>query len=185
MSQESPVPIKPLETERLRLRRFRPDDWEAIYAYASDAATNFYLREGEITEEELRAWVTTQSVDEEVAYAVVVKPDDAPIGHLIFRPEPIPCTYEIGWVLHERSRGQGYATEAARARLDYGFTTLGLHRVIATCQPENVASWRVMERLGMRREAHFRQSIPRNDGTWWDEYVYAILLAEWNAMRGD
>ena len=75
--------------------------------------------------------------------------------------------------------------EAAHALLGYGFATLGLHRVIATCQPENVASWRVMEKLGMRREAHVRQCIPRDDGTWWDEYVYAILKAEWNAAGGE
>ena len=59
-----------------------------------------------------------------------------------------------------------------------GFETLGLHRVIATCQPENTASWRVMEKLGMRREAHFRKGHYRG-ATWWDEYFYALLAKEW------
>lgn len=177
------MPFEVIETERLRLRRFRPADWEAVYAYASDAATNTYLRDVVMTEEETRAWVTKQSNDvEDAAVAVVRKADDALIGHLVFRPEDAPRTWEIGWVLHEGARGQGYATEAAHALLGHGFATLGLHRVIATCQPENAASWRVMEKLGMRREAHFRQGIPRDDGTWWDEYVYAILQAEWNAV---
>ena len=88
-------------------------------------------------------------------------------------------------MLHERVRGRGYATDAARAILRYGFETLGLHRVIANCQPENVASWRVMEKLGMRREAHFRQCIHRDDGTWWDEYSYAILEEDWNAAGAE
>src|SRR5262245_9604441 len=144
----------PIETERLCLRRFRPDDWEAIYAYASDEATNTYLGVVVMTAEETRAWVDQQSGDEWTALAVVLKPDDAPIGPLVSSPESAHRTYEIGWTLHERVRGRGYATEAARALLRYGFETLGLHRVVATCQPENVASWRVMERLGMRREAH-------------------------------
>lgn len=174
----------PIETARLRLRRFRPADWEAVYAYASDRATNTYLRADVMTEEETRAWVARQCEDEDAAIAVVLRSDDALIGHLVFRPEDAPRTREIGWTLHERARGRGYATEAAHALLGHGFTTLGLHRVIATCQPENVASWRVMERLGMRREAHFRLAIPQADGTWWDEYLYAILAAEWHAVGG-
>ena len=57
--------------------------------------------------------------------------------------------------------------------LRYGFETLRLHRVIATCQPENPASWRVMEKLGMRREGHFRKGHVLHADTWWDEYFYA------------
>lgn len=176
---------EPIVTERLHLRRFRPADWEAVYAYASDPATNTYLRAVVMTGDETLDWVSRQSVDENGAVAVVLPSDDAVIGHLVFRPEDTPQTREIGWTLHERARGRGYATEAAHALMGYGFATLGLHRVIATCQPENVASWRVMERLGMRREAHFHQSIPQEDGTWWDEYLYAILNAEWTAVGGE
>jgi [ribosomal protein S5]-alanine N-acetyltransferase len=65
------------------------------------------------------------------------------------------------------------------ALLQYGFETLHLHRIIATCQPENVASCRVVEKLGMRREAHFRKCVRRPDNGWWDEYFYALLEGEW------
>ncbi len=82
-------------------------------------------------------------------------------------------------MLHRDHHGQGYATEAARALLGYGFEELDLHRIIATCQPENPASYRVMEKLGMRREGHFRQCIDRGQGVWWDEYFYALLKDEW------
>jgi len=69
----------------------------------------------------------------------------------------------MGWVFHRAYHGHGYATEAAGALLQYSFAALHLHRIIATCQPENVASWRVMEKLGMRREAHFRKCIKRTE----------------------
>ncbi len=71
----------------------------------------------------------------------------------------------------------GYATEAAQAMLHNGFSTMSLHRIIATCQPENVPSWRVMEKLGMRREGFFKKCIPSEEGLW-DEYYYAILREE-------
>jgi len=78
-------------------------------------------------------------------------------------------------------RGAAYATEAAGAVLGYAFETLGLHRVIATCDPANTASVRVMEKLGTRREAHFRKCELLPDGTWADEYFYALLDEDWSA----
>jgi [ribosomal protein S5]-alanine N-acetyltransferase len=167
--QESPMPFEPIETERLRIRSFRPDDWRAVHAYASDAATMTYIDDEPMTEEQARAFVAAQTGDEARSLALVLRADDVPIGHLVFHPWFAHRTHEIGWVLHERVRGRGYATEGAGALLRHAFESLDLHRVIATCQPENVASWRVMEKLGMRREAHFRQCIHRDDGTWWDE----------------
>jgi [ribosomal protein S5]-alanine N-acetyltransferase len=74
---------------------------------------------------------------------------------------------------------RGYASEATRALLAHAFETLRCHRVVATCQPENVASWRVMDKLGMRREAQFHQELPRETGEWWDEYFYALLAEEY------
>jgi [ribosomal protein S5]-alanine N-acetyltransferase len=168
-----------IETDRLRIRAFAPDDWPAVLSYASDPATMTYIPEGPMSEEQARAWVEENAGEEARAVALVLKPDDRPIGHLVFHPWFAHRTNEIGWVLGERYRGQGYATEGAGALLRYGFETLGLHRIIATCQPENVASWRVMEKLGLRREAHFRQCMFRDDSTWWDEYFYAILAEEW------
>jgi RimJ/RimL family protein N-acetyltransferase len=92
-----------------------------------------------------------------------------------------PATYEIGWAFRADRQGRGYATEAALALMAFAFVELRCHRVIATCQPENVASWRVMEKLGMRREAHFRQGLHQPSGEWWDEYFYALLADEYFA----
>jgi RimJ/RimL family protein N-acetyltransferase len=173
------VPFTPIETDRLRLRAFVPDDWPAVHAYAADPATMTYIPEGPMSEEQAKAFVAEHAGDEARAIALTLRADDRPIGHLVWHPWFAHRTNEIGWVLNERYRGQGYATEGATALLRHGFETLGLHRIIATCQPENVPSWRVMEKLGMRREAHFRQCIYRDDSTWWDEYFYAILAEEW------
>jgi RimJ/RimL family protein N-acetyltransferase len=98
---------------------------------------------------------------------------------MVFHPWFAPRTYEIGWVIHPDYQRRGYASEAAAALLRYGFEEMALHRIIATCQPENPASYGVMEKIGMRREGHFRQCIHRGGDLWWDEYFYALLADEW------
>lgn len=114
-------------------------------------------------------------------FPVILKTECKLIGHMVFHPWFAPRTYEIGWVFHPAYHGKGYASEAARALLCYAFEVLNCHRVIATCQPENKASFRVMEKIGMRREGHFRKCIYRNKYLWWDEYFYAILEEEWRS----
>lgn len=81
---------------------------------------------------------------------------------------------EFGYVFHPRHWGRGYATEAAEMLLDIGFRTLGLHRVTATCHPDNVGSWRVLEKAGMTREARMRDhKLAR--GTWRDSLLYSAI----------
>jgi RimJ/RimL family protein N-acetyltransferase len=140
-----------------------------------------FIPEGVMTVEQAQAFVNIHQGGEAEMWPVVLREEGQLIGHMVFHPWFAPRTYEIGWVFHSGYQGRGYATEAALALLDYGFRELGLHRIIATCQPENPASYRVMEKIGMRREGHFRKCIYRPDGTWWDEYFYAILAEEWGA----
>ncbi len=90
---------------------------------------------------------------------------------------------DIGYVLARDAWGQGFATEAARALIAFGFDRLALHRIWATCDVDNVASARVLEKLGMRREGHLRQSVRRR-GEWRDCYLYAILEPEWRPELG-
>jgi RimJ/RimL family protein N-acetyltransferase len=86
---------------------------------------------------------------------------------------------ELGWVLDPAVAGQGLATEAVQAVLRVCFVDLGLRRVTASCFADNVPSWRLMERLGMRRETHaVRESLHRN-GEWLDGFGYALLADEW------
>lgn len=171
--------MQSIETPRLILRPFQPDDWQAVFGYMSSPVVTTWLPEGSLTADEARAFVAENTMDEPKALAVLPKRGQGPIGHMLFHPWFAPRTHEIGWVFAEAHQGQGYATEAARAVLTHAFETLSLHRVIATCQPENIASWRVMEKLGMRREGHFRRCIHRGADLWWDEYFYALLAEEW------
>lgn len=169
-----------IETQRLQIRPFQENDWPAVATYSTQPAVMAYMQEGAQTVEQTQAFVTQQAAGEAVtAYALVLKAEAKLIGHMVFHPWFAPRTYEIGWVLHPDYHRQGYASEAALALLRYGFETMKLHRIIATCQPENPASYGVMEKIGMRREGHFQQCIYRGDDQWWDEYFYAMLEREW------
>ena len=89
---------------------------------------------------------------------------------------------EIGYIVHPDAQGQGYATEAAAALLDFGFGTVDLHRIYARCDARNDRSARVMRRLGMRQEAYLREHT-FHKGRWADEQVWAILVHEWQALK--
>lgn len=86
---------------------------------------------------------------------------------------------EIGWVIDPAYGGRGLATEAVEALLRYCFERVGVHRVTATCHAPNVPSWRLMERVGMRRESHVRRAALHRTEGWIDGYSYAILAEEW------
>lgn len=91
---------------------------------------------------------------------------------------------EVGYIFHPHFQGQGYATEAVRTTLRLGFDTVGLHRVIGRCDARNTASARLMERIGMRREAH----LVENEwfkGEWGSELIYALLDHEWALLSAD
>lgn len=178
--------MPPIETARLLIRPFQDDDLAQVCTYSTDPSVMAYMGEGVQSVAQTQEFIQqNQLADEVTAYAMVLRTANNLIGHMVFHPWFAPRTYEIGWVLQPAYQRQGYTTEAARALLRYGFETLALHRVIATCQPENVASHRVMEKLGMRREGHFQQCIYRGSDQgvdkWWDEYFYAMLAREWFA----
>lgn len=173
-----------LSTQRLTIRPFALDDWPAVFGYTANPMVMTYIPEGPYKRDQAVAFVEKHSGDDAEAVAVVLAAEQRLIGHIVFHPWFAPRTYEIGWIFDPAYYRRGYASEAAAAILDYGFATLILHRVIATCQPENPASYRVMERIGMRREGLFRQCIYRNNDLWWDELFYAILREEWATRQG-
>lgn len=88
---------------------------------------------------------------------------------------------EIGWVIDPAYGGRGLATEAVEALLRYCFVDVGVHRVVATCHAPNEPSWRLMERVGMRRECHLRRAALHRTEGWIDGYTYAVLADEWRA----
>lgn len=90
---------------------------------------------------------------------------------------------EIGFMFHPDFQGQGLATEATRVILNLGFEALGLHRIFGRCDGRNLASSRLMDRLGMRQEAKLIEN-EMVKGEWADEWIYAILSSEWRAASG-
>ncbi len=87
----------------------------------------------------------------------------------------------LGWAFHPDVSGRGLATEAVAELMRHAFDDLGLRRVAADCFADNEPSWRLMERLGMRREAHHLKNSLHRDHGWMDEYAYALLAEEWRA----
>ncbi len=121
-------------------------------------------------------------------WAVCLKESGKLIGNLYFKQqEPNEgLTWELGYVFNPAYYGRGYATEAARRILRYGFEQLNAHRVIAMCNPDNTKSWKLLERLNMRRESHLIQNIffkydVQGMPIWTDTYEYAILRREFYA----
>lgn len=167
-----------LESNRLQIRKFIQEDVNAVHTYTSSPLVMKYIPEGVMTLEETNNFVLENRGDGAEKYAVILKEDHQLIGHIAFFKYFGDHTYEIGWVFNPDYYNRGFATEAARTILNYGFSELKLHRIIATCQPENIPSHRIMEKIGMRREGHLKKCIPHGN-EWWDVYYYAILAEEW------
>jgi RimJ/RimL family protein N-acetyltransferase len=175
-------------TARLLLREFRADDWAAVLAYQSDPRYQRYYERGERTAGDARAFVRMFIAQQEERprrkwqLAIVLPEEGCLIGNCGIRTDPARREADIGYELDPRYWGHGYATEAARALLRFGFDNLGLHRITAWCIAENTASARVLERLGMRCEGRLREN-EWMQGRWWDTLAYAILDREWRARE--
>ncbi|WP_107922965.1 GNAT family N-acetyltransferase [Lysinibacillus parviboronicapiens] len=166
-----------IKSPRLVIREFEPDDWQAVYAYTSDMNVMKYIPEGVFSEKDAKNFVS-ENMEEAKNFPVILVEENILIGHMVFHQYFGEHTYEIGWVFNPDYYNKGYASEAAQALLNYGFKDMQLHRIIATCQPQNIASYKVMEKIGMRKEGYFKKCIPHGDD-WWDEYYYAVLAQEW------
>ena len=173
--------MRPLTTKRLRLRPFTRADLEAFAAYRSDPEVARYQSwTPPYTMEEAEAFFAPQERATPGAPGVwsqlAIERRDTPgiLGDCAFQVlEDDPKQAQIGVTLSQAAQGHGYATEAISRLLDHLLHTLGLHRVTATCDAENDACARLLERVGMQREAHFVENIWFK-GAWGSEYVYAI-----------
>ncbi len=174
-----------LETTRLVLREFVEEDWPALHAFESDPEAVRYQGYDARTVEACRAYVRQCLVDPTERprrvydLAVVRRVEGDLIGRSGLKIEDAALREgKLWYILHRAHWGRGYIPEAARALLDFGFTEVGLHRVWADCDPANAASVRVLEKLGLRREAHFRENAWLK-GAWVDSLIYAVLDREW------
>lgn len=179
----------PIVTERLTLRRFRPDDLPAFAAYHSRAEVYRYLYqeppEGQAMAEKFAGFLDTPFAAEgdRLRLAVTRRADAALLGQVSLKIASLAaCQGEVGYIFDPDVSGQGYATEAVRALLALGFERIGFHRIFARLDPENAGSVGVVERLGLRREAHLLQN-DRFNGVWGDELIYALLRPEWQRRK--
>ena len=190
MTAPQPEIAWPLTTGPLVLRPATPDDAPAVFRYRRLP--------------EVGRWLTSLPVDEaafterllqpdHLGPTVVVEREGRVVGDLLLRVEDgwgqqevaasaARTQAEIGWAFDPAVQGQGLATQAVRRLVEACFTDLGLRRLTAVCFADNAPSWRLMERIGMRREGTFRADSLHRDGRWLDSYAYGLLREEWRVV---
>jgi RimJ/RimL family protein N-acetyltransferase len=182
----------PVRSERLTIRPAEPSDADTTWTYRKL--------------DDVSAWITTAVADQDgyvahftepdrLAKTLIIERDGEVIGDLMLSIEDAWAQTEVkdhahgvqaelGWVLSPEYVGHGYATEAVAELIRICFEDLALRRVVANCFAANEASWRLMERVGMRRESHtVRESLHRS-GQWLDGLSYALLADEWADANG-
>ena len=191
MPQDLSAVSWPVRTERLTFRPATADDVEPTWEFRRLP--------------EVQEWMTTADADREqfthrflepdrLSKTLVVERDGVLIGDLMLavgdawsqsevRARASGVQAEIGWCLSPDHQGRGYATEAVRELLRICFEELGLRRAVAMCFADNVPSWRLMERLGMRREEYAVRDSLHRSGEWLDGMTYAVLADEWRSRR--
>jgi RimJ/RimL family protein N-acetyltransferase len=178
-------PEWPLETERLTLRPWEDGDFEAFAEIHAAPETSQWLYNDPRSREEASAHFERKRqswLDEEgdwLSCAGIERATGTLVADFAFHWVSVPHrTGEVGYITAPAHKGKGFAAEGARALLDWAFRDGGFHRVIGRIEARNVASARVLEKLGMRREALFVEN-EWVKGEWQSESVYAILEREW------
>ena len=177
----------PVRTERLTIRRLHREDAEEVAAYRTDAAVMTWqsglLAGPEAFLQDFEEWtVQNLAVEHEgrVVGDVHVRGHDAwTQAEAADRGQRVQA--ELGWTFARAAQGRGYGREAGRAMLAIAFDGLGVRRVVGECFVANAASWRLMESIGMRREAHHVRDGLHAELGWMDGYLYALLADEWRA----
>jgi RimJ/RimL family protein N-acetyltransferase len=181
-------PAYPIATERLLLRPFELGDLDALVAIHGDPDVVRYLYFDARSRDELRDVLAEKRLRTAIAkegdplnLAGVLADSGELVGDFtLWMTSEKHRQGEVGYILHPAHGGRGYATEGARALLRLGFEELSLHRICGRLDGRNTASARVLERLGMRREAQLVEN-EQVKGRWTDEVVYAMLAREWRA----
>lgn len=180
------TPTYPITTDRLVLRPFTPGDLHALHDYESLPEVARYLywdqRDLDATRTALEKRITRLALAEEgdaIDLAITLRHTGDLIGScVLIWTSKEHRQGEIGYIVNPKAHGNGYAAEAAREMVRLGFDQLDLHRIVGRLDGRNTASARVLEKLGMRREAHLVQNEIVK-GEWTDEVIYAMLAEEW------
>lgn len=183
----------PRRTERLELRPPTEADLDAVLRWRNEPEVNRWLLRTEVDPEAYRE-LWRSGADDPLDHHVVALAGEDVVGTLSIGvsdgmgqgPSPAPpgsparqCEGSLGYLLDPAHHGRGYATEMVRFALGLAFGELGLRRVTAGCFADNVASWRVMEKAGMRREQHGVRDSWHAELGWVDGFTYGVLAEEW------
>lgn len=166
-----------IETDRLILRRYCKEDLQDLYEYLSDEKVVKYEPYKPMNINEVQGNLDWRiSTDEMIA--VELKSNNKMIGNVYLGKREFE-SLEIGYVFNRQYWGQGYAQESCTTLIKKAFSE-GIHRIYAECDPCNLASWKLLERLEFEREAHYKQNIyfwkdDNNNPIWKDTFVYAVL----------
>lgn len=184
-----------LRSERLTLRPAEEADADATWQYRRLDPVNEWLTGAPASIEEYRVlFADPGRLSTTIIGELADEPHRPIVGDFMLRLEDAwsqrevteqarAAQAELGWVLDPKYTGAGYATEAVRELLRHCFEDLGVHRVVASCFLDNEASWRLMERAGMRRELHAVADALHRTGLWLDSVGYAVLDDEWHDRR--
>jgi len=170
-----------IKTERLLIRKVLPGDWKDLYDYLS-LEEIYHFEPGTPCSIDEAKSIAAERACSNSFFAVVLKESDKLIGHLYFhQTQPLEwMSWELGYIFNPNYQSQGYCTEASKALIAFAFCHWNAHRICAYCNPDNHASWKVLEKLGMRREGFFKQKgffrrDENNQPLWHDCYAYGLL----------
>ncbi|WP_350278901.1 GNAT family N-acetyltransferase [Kribbella sp. HUAS MG21] len=176
----------PIETDRLLLRRYVETDYDDLLKLQSNPDVTRFLLYDVRTPEQVKEALTGRLADvpmdkdgQALTVAVILRDTGRHLGEVtLFLNSVEQRTGELGYVFHPESHGHGYAAEASVELLRLGFEELGMHRIIARLDARNEGSVKLLQRLGLRQEAHFVKNEYLK-GEWTDELVFAMLFEEW------
>ncbi|KQL33883.1 acetyltransferase [Bacillus sp. FJAT-25509] len=174
-----------LSTNRTILREFVESDWQEVHKYASQLVVCQFQPWGPNTESETKEFVQTILGDMKqinrtrFAFAIIEKESGELIGSIEFNiRDEINQIGEIGYIIHPNYWGMGFASEATKEVISFGFKNFKLHRIFATCDVRNIASAKVLEKCGLNLEGKMREDLLLRDG-WRDTFLFSILEHEW------
>lgn len=169
--------MKEIRPARLLLRPFHESDYDDLFEFLSQLKDDEFEGYPGIIYENGREHLQ-QRLGSEAFYAVVLKESGKVIGNIYCGNRDFDAK-EVGYIINKNYQRMGYAEEALSAVMENAFQE-GVHRIFAECDPRNAASWRLLEKVGFRREAHLRKNIwfhkdLKGEPIWKDTHVYAML----------
>ena len=174
------------------LREMEERDWSDVHEYASIEKVSVHQPWGPNSLEESQEFVRQTIADANAiprtrfVFAIVATANDKMIGAGEMNIRDFANkTGELGYIVNPNYWGRGIATEVARLVIQFGFEKLNLHRIYATCAPQNIGSQKVLEKIGMGREGRLRENLLLKEG-WRDSLIYSVLQHEWekNCLNG-